>query len=114
MTARSTGAVLDTATKGSPTRIYGSDGFARSEMVVNRQDHNQGFLHSNLHRLGVQDKVIQGILRHSTVTMTQNAYIKTVSADAAAAMKTIEAICAANYATNMQPGTEKEPVSTTQ
>jgi hypothetical protein len=52
--------------------------------------------------------------RHSTVTMTQNAYIKTVSADAATAMKTIEAICAANYATNMQPGTEKEPVSTTQ
>jgi hypothetical protein len=82
-------------------------------MVVNRQDHNQGFLHSNLHRLGVQDKVIQGILSHSRVTVTQNAYIKRVSADAAA-MKMIEAICAANYATNMQPGTEKEPVSTTQ
>ena len=44
-------------------------------------------LASNLNRLGVDDSVIQRILRHSTVATTQNHYIKTVSPDAIAAMK---------------------------
>ena len=42
---------------------------------------------SNLNRLGVDDSVIQGILRHSNVATTQNHYIKTASPDAIAAMK---------------------------
>jgi len=44
-------------------------------------------LASNLNRLGVDDSVIQRILRHSTVTTTQNHYIKTASPDAVAAMR---------------------------
>jgi len=44
-------------------------------------------LASNLNRLGVDDSVIQRILRHSTVATTQNHYIKTASPDAIAAME---------------------------
>jgi hypothetical protein len=44
-------------------------------------------LASNLNRLGVDDSVVQRILRYSTVATTQNHYIKTVSPDAIAAMK---------------------------
>jgi integrase len=44
-------------------------------------------LASNLNRLGVDDSVIQRILRHSTVATTQNHYIKTTSPDAIAAMR---------------------------
>jgi integrase len=54
----------------------------------------QGFrrgLASNLNRLGVDDSVIQRILRHSTVVNTQNHYIKTASPDAIAAMKQFSA-----------------------
>jgi integrase len=36
---------------------------------------------------GVDDSVIQRILRHSTVATTQNQYIKTASSDAITAMK---------------------------
>ena len=39
-------------------------------------------LASNLNRLGVDDSIIQSILRHSTVAVTQNCYIKTVGNDA--------------------------------
>ena len=42
---------------------------------------------SNLNHLGVDDSVIQRILRHSTVQVTQNHYIKTASPDAVAAMR---------------------------
>jgi site-specific recombinase XerD len=44
-------------------------------------------LASNLNRLGVDDSVIQRILRHSTVATTQNHYIKIASPDSIAAMK---------------------------
>lgn len=44
-------------------------------------------LASNLNRPGVDDSVIQRILRHSTVATTQNHYIKTASPDAIAAMR---------------------------
>jgi len=56
-------------------------------------------LATNLHRLGVSDKVIQQILRHANVTTTMNIYVKTVSADAANAMKSLETMCA----TTVQP-----------
>jgi len=44
-------------------------------------------LASNLNRLGVDDSVIQRILRHSNIATTQNHYIKTASPDAIAAMR---------------------------
>jgi integrase len=44
-------------------------------------------LASNLNHLGVDDSVIQRILRHSTVATTQNHHIKPPSPDAIAAMK---------------------------
>jgi integrase len=44
-------------------------------------------LASNLNRLGVDDSVIQRILRHSNVATTQNHYIKTALPDAIAAMR---------------------------
>ncbi|MBI3645334.1 MAG: tyrosine-type recombinase/integrase [Acidobacteriales bacterium] len=47
----------------------------------------RGGLASNLNRLGVDDSVIQRMLRHSTVATTQNHYIKTASPDAIAAMR---------------------------
>jgi integrase len=60
-------------------------------------------LASNLNRLGVDDSIIQGILRHSTVVTTQNHYIKTVSADSIAAMRRLsEALECSNSA----PGIE--------
>jgi integrase len=53
-------------------------------------------LATNLHRLGVSDKVIQQILRHANVTTTMNIYVKTVSVDAANAMRALETVCATN------------------
>jgi integrase len=53
-------------------------------------------LATNLHRLGVPDKTIQAILRHSNVAVTQACYIKTSNADAVEAMLTLE------HATNVQ------------
>lgn len=44
-------------------------------------------LASNLNRLGVDDSVIQGILRHAAVSTTQTHYIKTTPKDSQKAMK---------------------------
>jgi integrase len=62
-------------------------------------------LATNLHRLGVSDETIQRILRHSTVAVTQNCYIKTADADAVAAMRSLENV----YAPNMHLGTQSRP-----
>lgn len=56
-------------------------------------------LATNLHRLGVKDKDIQAILRHSNLSTTMNIYVKSVSVDAAAAMDTLNS----HYATTVQP-----------
>ena len=56
-------------------------------------------LPTNLHRLGISDNVIQQILRHANVTTTMDIYVKTVTSDAAAAMKTLQTTCA----TTVQP-----------
>jgi integrase len=48
-------------------------------------------LASNLNRLGVDDSVIQSILRHSDVALTQSCYIKTARPDAVAAMRQLSA-----------------------
>lgn len=47
-------------------------------------------LGSNLYRLGVPDKVIQAILRHSNVNVTLAYYVKSVSSDVQAAMGKFE------------------------
>lgn len=47
-------------------------------------------LATNLHRLGVPDKVIQAILRHANVEVTQRCYIKTADADVLGAMRLLE------------------------
>lgn len=48
---------------------------------------------TNLHRLGVQDKIIQRILRHANLATTMNIYVKSVSEDAVAAMLRLQARC---------------------
>jgi len=47
-------------------------------------------LGSNLNRLGVDDSVIQRILRHSNISTTQAYYIKTASDDVRNAMSKLE------------------------
>ena len=61
-------------------------------------------LATNLHRLGVNDKAIQAILRHSNVSTTMNIYVKTVSEDSTAAMKLLETALCANCAPLAIPG----------
>ncbi len=43
-------------------------------------------LATNLHRLGVDDKTIKAILRHSNVSLTMNVYVKSVSDSQVSAM----------------------------
>jgi integrase len=43
-------------------------------------------LATNLHALGVDDKTIQGILRHSNVGLTMNIYVKSVNEAQVSAM----------------------------
>ena len=56
-------------------------------------------LATNLYQLGVQGKTIQAVLRHSNLSTTMDAYVKTLSADSLAAMQMLNAVCA----TSMQP-----------
>ena len=46
-------------------------------------------LATNLHALGVDDKTIQAILRHSNVSLTMNVYVKSVSESQLNAMDTL-------------------------
>jgi integrase len=57
-------------------------------------------------RLGVNDKTIQAILRHSDVSTTMNIYVKTVSDDSTAAMKLLETALCANCAPLQVPGNQ--------
>ena len=61
-------------------------------------------LATNLHRLGVPDKTIQAILRHSNVMTTMDIYVKSVSADSTAAMKLLETALCAQCAPTPAPG----------
>jgi hypothetical protein len=56
-------------------------------------------LATNLHQLGVPDKTIQRVLRHSNVAVTQNCCIKTAGPEGAAAMQQFE--CFLEYAPDM-------------
>ena len=57
-------------------------------------------LASNLHRLGVQDLVIQRVLRHSNVAVTQACYIKTSSRDSMLALASLDAVLCSTCAQN--------------
>jgi integrase len=46
-------------------------------------------LATNLHTLGVEDKTIQAILRHSTLALTMNVYVKTVGESQTQALDTL-------------------------
>ncbi len=59
-------------------------------------------LATNLYRLGVADKTIQAILRHANISTTMNSYVKSVPADAVAAMRALEQICT-EYAPRLGP-----------
>ena len=56
-------------------------------------------LATNLHTLGVADKTIQRVLRHSDVAVTQKCYIKSADTVVAAAMQEFERFL--EYAPNM-------------
>jgi len=60
-------------------------------------DYGRG-LATNLHELGIPDKVIQAILRHEDVTTTQRSYIRTVPSIVTEAMRRLEekVACAAD------------------
>ncbi len=60
-------------------------------------------LATNLHRLGVPDETSQRLLRHSTVAVTQNCYIKTADADAVAAMRTLQNAPSMHLASSERP-----------
>jgi integrase len=47
-------------------------------------------LATNLHDLGVDDHTIKAILRHSSVTVTQRSYIKSLPKQSVAAMNTFD------------------------
>ena len=53
---------------------------------------------TNLHDLGVDDKTIQAILRHSDVSVTQRCYIKTLPPQTVAAMNALESSMCADRA----------------
>lgn len=62
---------------------------------------------TNLNRLGVPDKIIQRVLRHSDVAITQAAYIKPEDSDSKAAMEKFEA---ALSDTQMTPKLKVQPI----
>ena len=67
-------------------------------------------LATNLNRLGVDDSVIQRILRHSNVAVTRACYIKTASEDAKAAMQKLETALNDTYVTPRQPNSATKGV----
>jgi integrase len=66
--------------------------YQRDDRIPQRQGFHAARrgLGSNLYRLGVHDKVIQKILRHSNVSTTTGYYIKSTSSDVVEAMEKLE------------------------
>jgi len=64
-------------------------------------------LATNLYLLGVSDKIIQRILRHANVAVTQNCYIKTADSDVVSAMHQFER--SFEYAPNMHLSGAERP-----
>jgi integrase len=61
-------------------------------------------LATNLHALGVDDKTIQAILRHSNVGLTQNVYIKSVTESQVSAMDVLSARLEKETSNNLATG----------
>jgi len=60
-------------------------------------------LATNLHTLGVEDKTIQAILRHSTLALTMNVYVKTVGESQTNALDSLSAeMCNASATERIQ------------
>jgi len=66
-------------------------------------------LASNLNRLGVDDSVIQRMLRHSNISVTQSYYIKTTSDDVRSAMGKLEQNIAAQTAAQALRDSDRTP-----
>ena len=64
-------------------------------------------LATNLHQLGVSDKTIQRIMRHSNVGVTQSCHIKTADFEVAEAMQQLER--SLEYAPNMHLSGAERP-----
>jgi integrase len=64
-------------------------------------------LATNLHRLGVPDKIIQIILRHGDAAVTRRCYIKPIDSDVVAAMQKLER--SLEYAPNMHLSGDQRP-----
>ncbi len=78
--------VIRPALKGSGVEWHGWHAFRRG-------------LATNLHRIGVPPRTIQAILRHSNISTTLAFYVKTVTADAVAAMELLEKEMGNDWAT---------------
>ena len=61
-------------------------------------------LATNLHALGVDDKTIQAILRHTNVGLTQNVYIKSVTESQVNAMDVLSAKLEKETSNNLATG----------
>jgi integrase len=60
-------------------------------------------LATSLHTLGVEDKTIQAILRHSTLALTMNVYVKTVGESQTNALDSLSAeMCNASATERIQ------------
>jgi len=59
-------------------------------------------LATNLHALGVEDKTIQAILRHSTLALTMNVYVKTVGESQTNALDSLAEMCNASATETIQ------------
>ncbi len=64
-------------------------------------------LATNLHTLGVDDKTIQAILRHSNVSLTINVYIKSVTESQVNAMDVLSAKLEKETSNNLATGSRR-------
>jgi hypothetical protein len=62
---------------------------------------------ANLHTLGVDDKTIQAILRHSNVSLTINVYIKSVTESQVNAMDVLSARLEKETSNNLATGSQR-------
>jgi integrase len=66
-------------------------------------------LATNLHDLGIDDHTIKDILRHSSVTVTQRSYIKSLPKHSIEAMKTFDSsVAAVVHKRDMNPGKDSD------
>lgn len=82
--------VITPALEGTKVQWCGWHGFRRGCATM-------------LHAMGIDDRTVQAILRHSNITLTQNVYIKSLSESQVTAMDTLEkALQATIEKTNQQ------------